>query len=81
MSCIYSSVRDFSNHSIIIENMQLLRSQSAITCSKLTTETLEPDVKYVQLPLKTPWRRQWRHFGVFAVTLTIFYTLFQFFYC
>ena len=34
-------------------------SQPAITCSKLTKETLEQNVKYI--------RRQWRCFGVFIV--------------
>ena len=38
----------------------MLTPQSAFTCSKLTTETLEQSVKYVQM-------RQWRRSGVFTV--------------
>ena len=34
-------------------------TQPAFTCSKLTIETVEQDVKYV--------RRHWRHSGVFIV--------------
>ena len=39
----------YVNHS----NLQSF-TQKAITCSKLTIETLEQDVKYVQLTIKTP---------------------------
>ena len=41
-------------------------TQLAFTYSKLTTETLEQGVKYVQLTIKTPERRQ-RRSGVFIV--------------
>ena len=38
--------------------------QSAITCSKLTIETLDQGVKYFKLTIKTPERRQtsWTYF-------------------
>ena len=39
-----------------------------ITCSKLTLETLEQGVKYVQT-IKTPERRQCRRSGAFTVNL------------
>ena len=43
-------------------------SQPAITCSKLTIETLEQKCELCsKLTLKTPKRRQWRRFGVFIV--------------
>ena len=42
-------------------------TQPAFTCSKLTIETLEQNVKYVQLTRKTLERRQWRRSGVFLV--------------
>ena len=43
-------------------------SQPAITCSKLTIETLEQGVKYVKkLTVKTPKRRHWRRSGVLIV--------------
>ena len=38
-------------------------TQLAFTYSKLTIETLEQGVKYVQ----SQWRRQWRRSGVFIV--------------
>ena len=43
-------------------------SQTAITCSKLTIETLEQRCEICsKLTIKTPKRRQWRRFGVFIV--------------
>ena len=50
-------------------NVILLSSQPAFTYSRLTTETLEQSVNYVQskLTIKTPERRHWRCFGVFIV--------------
>ena len=43
-------------------------TQSGITCSKLTMETLEQKCEICsQLTIKTPKRRHWRHFGVFIV--------------
>ena len=42
--------------------------QAAITCSKLTKETLEQRCEICsKLTIKTPKRRQWRRFGVFIV--------------
>ena len=46
-------------------------SQPAFTCSKLTIETLEQGVKYVQscskLTTTVPERCQWRRSGIFIV--------------
>ena len=46
-----------------------LQTLSVITWSKLTIETLEQGVKYVQskLAIKTPERWQWRRYCVFIV--------------
>ena len=63
---------------------KILPFQPASTCSKLTIETLEQDVKCSKLTIKTPERRHWRHqndaIGVVLVslllTLDIFHTLF-----
>ena len=42
--------------------------QPAITCSKLTIETLEQRREICsKLTIKTPKRRHWRCFGVFIV--------------
>ena len=35
-------------NSSFVKECSLIKTQPAITCSKLTTETLEQDVKYVQ---------------------------------
>ena len=43
------------------------RSQPVITCSKLTIETLERGVKYVQKITKRPEQHHWRCSGVFIV--------------
>ena len=43
-------------------------TQSAITCSKLTIETLEQRCEICsELTIKPPKRRQWRRFGGFIV--------------
>ena len=42
-------------------------SHSAITCSKLTIETLDQGVKCSKLTIKTPQRRHSRRSGVFIV--------------
>ena len=47
----------FSNAPLNVNNHS--RTQPAITCKKLTIETLEQGVKYV--------RHHWRHSGVFIV--------------
>ena len=53
------------------DNVILLSSQPAFTCSRLTIETLEQSVNYVQskLTIKTPERRHWRRVGVFIVNV------------
>ena len=46
----------------------IVSTQPAITCSKLTTETLEQRCEICsKLTLKTPKRRHWCRFGVFIV--------------
>ena len=42
-------------------------SQPAITCSKLTTETLEQGEICSKLTIKMPERRYWRRSGIFIV--------------
>ena len=45
-----------------------MTSQPAVACSKLTIETLEQGVKYVQKwTIKTPKRRHWRRSDVFII--------------
>ena len=41
-------------------------TQPTITCSKLTTETVQQGVKYIQT-IKTPKRCQWRRSGALIV--------------
>ena len=41
--------------------------QPAITCSKLTIETLEQGVKCSNLAIKIPERRHWHRSGIFNV--------------
>ena len=51
-----------------LSRLAIKQAQSAITCSKLTIETLEQGVKYVlKLMIKTPERRHWRRSGIFIV--------------
>ena len=50
------------------KKLDFLVSQSAITCSKLTIETLEQRCEICsKLTIKPPKRRQWRRFGGFIV--------------
>ena len=53
-------------HGSELEIIHNLTTQSAITCSKLTIETLELGVKCSKIT-KTPERRQWRRSDVFIV--------------
>ena len=48
-------------------NNQLPLSQPAITCLKLTIETLEQGVIRSKLTIKIPKRRQWCRSGIFIV--------------
>ena len=54
------------------------QTQPVITWSKLTIETLEQGVKYVQskLAIKTPERCQWHRYGVFIVNFELILHLF-----
>ena len=84
----------YDNRNMVTERVSA--TQPAITCSKLTIETLEQGVICSKLTIKTHVRRHWRHSGVFIVnfkqisgvvlvflllTLNIFWTLFYCFYC
>ena len=52
---------------VICEQLLIL-SQPAITCSKLTIETLEQWCEICsKLTIKTTKRRHWRRFGVFNI--------------
>ena len=54
----------------------------ATACSKLTVETVEQRLKYVQsLQVKTSKRRQWRRSGVFIVNFEHTSYLAPVFYC
>ena len=45
-----------------------MTTQPAITCSKLTIDTLEQSCEICsKLTIKTPKQHQWRRFGVFIV--------------
>ena len=57
------------------------RTQPAITCLKLTKETLEKGVKYVQSYLKKHQNDAKDVVLVSLLTLNIFHTLFLCFYC
>ena len=49
-------------------NIAVITTQPAVTCSKLTQETLEQRCEICsKLTIKTPKRRQWHRFGVFIV--------------
>ena len=52
----------------------IVPSQPAITCSKLTIETLEQSVKYVKLTIKTPKRHKKQHIS-HLVLMFLFLTL------
>ena len=50
------------------KELKSIHAQRAITCSKLTTETLEQRCEIrLELTRKTPKRRNWRRLGVFIV--------------
>ena len=50
---------------LLLSFVMIPKSDSAITCSNLTIETLEQ--VYSKLTIKTPGRRHWSRSGVFIV--------------